>query len=325
MSLKDQMKAMELGVLAPNKPSTAAINKAPDQLGANPKGHTSMTAPGELAKFSKEFQALESEVESLRTQQGLPATIALSQLHRSPYQTRRLDEIRVAELMENLRHNPLTTPISARLIKPGYYEIVAGHHRVEAFFRLGRTEMPVSVVTLTDSEARRLVFYDNLLAPSITDYEKFKGFNEIKKSEGLTNEDLAIQSGISESLVGMIMSFSRLPEQVFPILDQFPSSVGSALVSKLCTLPESVSDRIVEAVTRISDGRLTQANAIEWIKGAETKVKTPWITVKSGRLKFAEVARRDRQVTIRFANQEDAEAIQADLMDILKLRASSQK
>lgn len=280
------------------------------------------TATGALAHFSKDHDALKVEVDRLKKTQGLPATIPLSELHRSPFQTRPINENTVAELEANLSANPLSTPVTVRLISPGYYELIAGHHRVEAFKNLGRTEILASVLSLTDDEAERLVFYDNLLAPQYSDFEKYLGFLRLKSSRGLTIDQLAIESGLSKTLITYVMAFDRLPEEVLTVIKKYPAVVGANMAAKLAALPTHLASRIAEAIELISTSQLTQTKAMAWILDQKKPIKPKPTLITSGRLKYADVYRRESQLTIKFTSAEDAIETEKALIAFIKERAA---
>lgn len=317
MSIKKHMQQFTAGILNPDE-------GPPETKSPAPPSRTGMTAPGALAHFSKDFNDMEREVARLKQSQGLPATISRDLLDPSPYQTRKIDENKVAELVANLTANPLSTPITVRRVGERY-QIIAGHHRDAAYGVMGRKEIAGSVIDVTDAEAQRLVFYDNLLAPQLTDFEKFAGFAALRSARGMTMEQLATEAGISKTLVSYLMSFDRLAPEVFAAVEKHPTVIGATLAAKLATLPTQLNERTAQAIELLANGQLLSSNAIAWIEQKEKPVKPESTTIKSGRYNYADVVRRDKQVTIRFADSEDADAIEQALIDLLKAKASSQK
>lgn len=326
MSVKSHLSKMTEGILndipsAPVAPTESERRVLPS-IGKKSSG---LTAPGALAHFSRDFQEMESEMTRIKSTQGMPATLLLTQIKKSPYQTRKIDEAKIAELVDNFRFNPLSTPISVRKLEDGQYELIAGHHRLEAYSRLGRNDIPCSVISLTNEEAEKVVFYDNLMAPQLTDYEKYAGFSLIKKSQSATDEQLAAQSGLSRTLITYLMSFERLPQTAIALIDRHPSCIGANLAAKLAALPASLHEKITEGIQLLIDGRLSQTNLIDWIESKAKPAKPEVTTIKAGRLKFADIVQRANQVTIRFSDPEEAQAIQEELVALLKSRASSQR
>lgn len=315
MSIQSRMSKLTDGIMdSGNKPASSEL----------PPPRKVTTAPAALAHFSADFNHLKVEVDRLKSTQGLPATIPLTQLHYRPNQTRRIDEKKVAELVANLMANPLLTPVTARKRSDEQYEVIGGRHRIEAYRRLGRAEIQVSVVDLSDDEADRLVFYDNLLAPQLTDFEKYQGFSQLKKARNISNDQLAMESGISKTLVTYLMSFDRLPEPVLNAIASQPSTVGANIALKLAMLPASMTDRTVQAIGLIADERLTQANAVAWIEQKDKPTKPEATTIKSGRQRFADVVRRENQISIKFAAAEDAVELEQEILEFLREKSKRQ-
>lgn len=309
MSLKSHFANLTAGIDLDTKPA-----KSPGPA----TGPT--TAPGQLAEFSSEFQKLEERNRDLLAQRGDPIEIALDVVDDSPYQTRKLDPAKLAELVEQLRNNRLVTPIVVRR-RGDRFEIVAGHHRAEAFRVLGRATIPAIVAKLSDDEAERAVFYDNLFAPQLADFERFRGFQRRKQSRGMTDAELADEAGVSRALVTSLMAFERLPEAVQSVLDSAPRAVGSTLAVKLAALPPTQAERITEAVRMVAAGELSQSSALSWIRATPAPAAAKPVTIRRGKAKYADLVRRQGKLTVVFASESDAVAFEHDLKTILTERA----
>ena len=320
MSIRSHLSKLTEGIL--DSPDAVQNDRAPNT--SDKKSSPSLTAPGALAHFSKDYREMETEVSKLKAAQGYPAIIAIKDLVTSPFQTRNMDESRIQELLANLTANPLSTPVTVRSIgelSAQRYELVAGHHRVEAFKRLGRSEITASVITLSDAQAQSLVFYDNLLSPQLLDFEKYLGFASLKQSRGLTLEDMAAESGLSKSLVGLIMSFSKLAPEVLSAIKKHPATVSASLAQKLCSLKPDLQSRIITAVEMIAEGKLMQATAVRWIEQIPVPPKAQSTPIKAGRYKYAEISHRPGQVTIKFSDPDESNAAQEELIALLQQRA----
>ncbi len=292
------------------------------QPGARP-----MAAPSQLMHFSADFQRNAQELEELKKSQAKGFTVGLNQLRRSPFQLRQLDSARVQALTENLRSNPLTTPVVVRATKEeGVFELVAGHHRVEAFRLLDRTEIQAVLQELTDDEAERLVFYDNLLAPSLSDYEKYLGFAQRRKSKGLSQEALAAEAGIDQSQVSALFSFEKLPQQAQALIAESPRLASARLFRSLAPLSSTHEERVVEAVRRVLSEQLAVTAAVDFVKAASrvapTAPKVEKTVVRRGKKVFVEVRRRGGQVTLNFADEADASSTIEALESLLRERAN---
>lgn len=235
---------------------------------------------------------------------GKPFLVPLSLINDSPYQTSPVNEDKIADLVENLGKNPLSSPVVLRRGHQGRLELIAGRHRIEAYRRLGRQEIEATLRDLSDDDAEKLVFYDNLFAPSMTDFQKYLGFSQRKARLGLTQEQLAEESGVSRTVVSKLLSFDGLPESVLAALKENPQAIGANAAADFVALAKMSPDLAVQAIYAIALGEMTQKAALAWLKaGGATKTETakPVATkalIKSGRQKYAELVQRENRLVI---------------------------
>jgi ParB family transcriptional regulator, chromosome partitioning protein len=288
-----------------------------------------LTAPTGLMRESEEIREAHRRVDGYQKRAGEPRQIKLASILPSQYQTRPLSPERVKELVENLSHNPLVTPIAVRRIAgKDEFELIAGHHRTEAFKALGRDEIDATIIELTDDEAERSVFYDNLLAPQLTDYEKYLGFASRRKSRELTHEQLADEAGISRTLVTQLLSYEGFSTAIHALLLQYPDAVRSKLAAELVRIAKEDESNVQEAIQLLATGKLKQTDAVKWIEAQKTPSPSPKpesqaVTIKSGKARFAEILRRQTRVTISFTTEAEAIASTEALTKLLKERAST--
>ncbi len=256
---------------------------------------------------------------------GKPFLVPLSLISDSPYQTSPISEDKVSELVDNLSRNPLSSPVVLRRGRQGRLELIAGRHRIEAYKRLGRQEIEATLRDLTDDDAEKLVFYDNLFAPSMTDFQKYLGFSQRKARLGLTQEQLAQESGVSRVVVTKLLSFDGLPESVFAALKENPRTIGANAAAEFVALARKSPDLAIQAIYAIALGDMTQKAAIAWLKAggaAKTEAPRPAATkalIKSGRTKYAALVQRENRLVITL-NTQDADLYQ-ELGAWLKSRA----
>ncbi|NML18792.1 ParB/RepB/Spo0J family partition protein [Azohydromonas caseinilytica] len=291
--------------------------------------------------------ALLREVEE-HVERGTPLQLRLDQIDEGPYHVGALDPVRVAALAENLRHNPQSSPVVVRRKRDGRYELVAGRHRKAAFAQLQREEIAASVVNLSDDEAERLVFFDNLLAPALSDYEKYLGFAQRQNSKDCSYADLAKESGWSKSQVARFFSFSRLPAEAIELLKTRPAAVGANCAEKLVAFAKEHPETVTEAVRAMVEERLTQDEAVRQVAQAaqETVVSSaaeaaapvagrgaaaPAAVVGTQKLRvmhqdrvFAMVSVKGSRVAIKLSDESEAEGAVNAIMNYLRLRTESQ-
>lgn len=287
-----------------------------------PRPHSRpMPAPTQLMHMAIGYQETKAELETLKREAGKALRIRMDLCDEGPHHTSPLDPQRVKNLKANLAENEQSTPALVRATAPEgnvRYEIIAGRHRKAALLELGNDEWDVVIKELDDDAAERLTFYDNLLAPKLSDYAKYLGFARRKASRGFTDEKLAEESGLSRAQVTKLLSFGRLPEAAQVAVSHKPSAVGANLVETLSALPAKHDVRVTEAIKMVIDGRLAAAKAVTWVQDGKPALEPAIKTViRQGKATFATMLWRPGQVTIRFKDPADADAVQKEIEEML--------
>lgn len=251
------------------------------------------------------------KINSTSTATGKPFLVPLALIHESPYQSYPINQQKVAELVENLKNNPLSSPIVLRRRNDGELEIIAGRHRLEAYKLLNRTEIESTLRNLDDDQAERLVFFDNLLGPDLTDFQKYLGFAQRKRSKKLTQEQLAAEAGVHQGTVSRLMSFDGLSDFVLQELTAHPASIGTKYAAEFVQLSKLNDDIAIQAIRLIAEGKMTQKSALEWMKAGGKQKSSPEketidSVIKSGRHNYAKMALRSNRITITFSDEDKA-------------------
>lgn len=321
MSIKDDMAALSAGL---SMPPTVATKRAA----------TAMTAPAALMAMNGGFRELQSENAKLKESQGRALRVRMDLCDDGPYHTTAVDADRVAALKANLAENPQSTPASVRAKPDGRYEIIAGRHRKHSLLELGHEEWDIVVRDLDDDAAERLTFYDNLLAPSLSDYARFRGFEARTKRHGLTLVQLAKESGLALGRIHGLMSFAKLPPAALQTVEANQSAFGFNLVAKLARLADSHEAGVVQAVALVAAGSLSQeaapAKVLELGEGVTAQAR-PLKATAPRNLKrvsvswegrdYATVDMKAKVLTIRLADRAEAEAVQKAVVKALQDRA----
>lgn len=293
------------------------------------RGSGSIGAPTQLAQFSAGYQDLERKVEKMEAEKGSSIRVPIAlcddgDLHATP-----VDPVRVANLRPNLAANGQSSPAVCRPGADGRFEIVAGRHRKHALLANGETEWDIVVRQLDDDTVERLSFYDNLFAPNITDYAKFRGFEARRRRHSLTIDQLAKESGKAKGTVSGILSFGKLPEDALTIIESNQDSFGFHLVSKLAQLVPTHADQVTEVISMVAAGRVKQTDAPNKVlelarRGASADVgRAPTaarrrFTVSRDGREFATVDITPKSMTIKVANKAEAEAIHKAVLAALE-------
>ncbi|MCC7005692.1 MAG: ParB/RepB/Spo0J family partition protein [Ottowia sp.] len=265
------------------------------------------------------IQELEKELEKLKGTQGKPLVLPINKLLPSELQTRKIDVTRISELAEHLAHNKLTTPV---IVRPDpknkeCFEIIAGHHRVEAFKKLGRSEIDAIISPMDDDEAAKRIFFDNLMAPDLPDFEKYKGFAAIRKRTGQSYDALAKDAGISKSLVGHYFAFERLPNPAKEFLSKYPKTIGANTAQKIASLKTS-DELILIALQKISIGELDQKKISTFLKVSKKEITHSDDDIQIGEDGFCTVKTRTGKIILSFKNPSEAKIWQERIVSFIK-------
>lgn len=279
--------------------------------------------PIQTAEVAFENKKLRAEIEHLTKTAGEPYEIALDLIDASPFQVRQLDKAQVLELAANLRENPLATPIVVRRVGDRF-ELVSGHHRLEAFRLLRREKIPAIAVNMDDEATERAVVFDNLIAPQLPDYERYLGLARLRDRHKWTYTEIAERTGLSAAVISHLFVLERLPSKTLERISAHPEAIGTWLLKNLAPYIEKNPDGVDTAVQAVIEGRLTDKEAISKLKGrraAEAPAVVRASPIRQGRAKYADLTRRRDQVVIAFTSEEEAAEVFSLVEELLRKRA----
>jgi ParB family chromosome partitioning protein len=322
MSIYDKLGAKTAGIKA------RTIEKSADKA---PK-----TAPGMFLNATQRIDAAEARVEELEAklkeaEAAGTREIPLDQLHEVGGRRRRLTAQQYNELRENLRNNPLVTPITVRKRPAGGFEIVSGNNRVSIFRELGHTQIPAALLDSDEEQAEINAFYANLLQPDLPDFEKYLGFKKIvEKHADLTHAQIAAEAGVSRSFVTQLMAFDDLPNDALAILSDRPEVLGANAAQDLAALAKrGRAGQVVLAIAKLAAGEIDQGRAVKEAATDSTPkaslVRSEPIRIKSGKVTYCAIQRADKVLRIQFQSAEEAEAVQQAIREVLERRAQELK
>lgn len=231
-------------------------------------------------------ETIQAEVaESVLAELVPPSTVdlAIEFLYRSPFQVRTMgskDEI--AKLAESIHTSGMISPIVVRAVsapspelavKKGpaslvaekdltvkSFEIITGHHRVQAAIKLGWTQIPAVIKHMTDAQAAIALTADNAIKKDLTDWDRYQSILMLEQSGACrTGREIAATLGVSASQITNLRSFGELPGAALDIVRANPSVCAYKLAYKLHTkkLNDSEPALVSEALQRLAD-RLTK-------------------------------------------------------------------
>lgn len=310
------------------------VTRAPDNKAVS----RPVTSPGATAFMQSTIAELEERAryaelqvaELMQRLKAQPVDIAVDGLIEIPGRRRHMAPDEFLQLTENLRHNPLVHAIAVFLREDGQYEIVSGHHRVDAFKLLGRKLIPAICVNIEIALADRTAFFANLFQSSLTDYEKFAGFRQERERSKLPQKELARISGISESALSMLFTFEKLPQEALRLINTNPACIGMSCAAELSKLARAGRDgQVTEVIELLVDGKITQTEAVRRASRSAQTPRLRWsekpTKIRAGRLEFCEYSIRGNSLRIDFRSEDLRMEAEAAITDVLQKVAEKMK
>ena len=133
----------------------------------------------------------------------------------------------LAELTDSIKQNGILQPLLVRK-KGAAYEIVAGERRYQAARAAGLKEVPVVIRDISDDDVFKLALIENLQRSDLTPLEEARGYRQLIKEKGLTQEELAKALSKSRSAITNTMRLLDLPKEVQSYVEDGSLTAGHA-------------------------------------------------------------------------------------------------
>ena len=235
----------------------------------------------------------------------------------SPFQVRAVaDSDYIEMLMSSIVQSGVISPIVVRPLDSSIYEVIAGHHRLEACRRLGQTAVPVVVRQMSDAEAACALASDNFVRKELSDFERYK-YVKLLKDHGFcnTNSEIAQVLGVSRQLVGFLFAFAHYPPGAKAIIEINPTILGATQANELKDLAKEEPDVFTEAISLLAGGKLRQNQIRHWV---ESKLKTPSVRMRQRR--EIKISRPGLRSSIKLTYTDTEAKIQVDGLNVEKLQ-----
>ena len=242
--------------------------------------------------------------------------VNLSELRSNPYQPRRVfDEDKLKELAESIKEFGVLEPIIITKSVKGY-EIVAGERRVKASRYAGLETIPAIIKEFSDEEMMQIALLENIQREDLSAIEEAQAYDNLVKSLGISQEELASRIGKSRSHVTNMIGLLKLPEEVKKdILDGVISMGHARVLSKL-----EDKDEILALDKKIKDNNMSVRALEELVSSGDFKKVNPTKkVVKSNEFNYVEEALTDKignrvriqnkKIVIPFNSEKDLERI----------------
>lgn len=203
--------------------------------------------------------------------------IPLANIQPDPNQPRR--QLRkIDELAASIQERGLLQPIIVSPLDELNYQIVMGERRYTACKQLGMEKVSAIVMTIGERDRLTAQIVENLQRDDLDPFDEARGYQTLKESLGLKDEEIAIRVSKSRSYITKILGILRIPESVREYCEK--------------ELPEgrSLNQDLLERIARQKTDDKMRTVFDEWAGGVTYAQR-----VKSGRVKAAGSSRKSEK------------------------------
>jgi len=137
-------------------------------------------------------------------------SIPIHSIFPNPAQPRKFfDSVSLEELTESIEEFGILQPISVRKIRGGY-ELVAGERRFRAAENAGLDSVPAIVLNVDEKKSALLALLENLQRDDLSFFEIAESYQNLIKTQGMTQEQIAKKLGKSQSNIANKLRLLRL-------------------------------------------------------------------------------------------------------------------
>lgn len=187
-----------------------------------------MPSPKKKPALGRGLGSLMGEAQSETGFASADTEMDIEKIVPNPNQPRtHFNESQLEELSESIRENGVLQPLLVRK-KGSSYEIIAGERRYQASKIAGLKKLPVIVKDVDDQKMLELALIENLQRSDLNPIEEARGYKQLIKSSGMTQEALSKAVSKSRSAITNSLRLLDLPEQVQDLLFDGKLTAGHA-------------------------------------------------------------------------------------------------
>ena len=187
--------------------------------------------PGGPRVLDREPGVIDPQASSARKPGEEILQLKLDQVAANPFQTRsRVAPGYLSELAESIRTHGVLQPITVRPGKDGKYLLIAGECRWKASALAQKETIPAILRVVSDQQALELTIIENLQREDLNCFDQALAFDRLSREFQLTQEEIALRTGVSRGTVSNHLRLVRLPPQMQQRLREGSLVFGQAKV-----------------------------------------------------------------------------------------------
>lgn len=137
--------------------------------------------------------------------------VPVSKISPNPEQPRHeFDNESLKSLAQSIKHNGILQPLTVRKLDKDNYELVAGERRLRASILAGYNDVPCIIVNLDTKQSAVMSLLENLQRENLNFFDEAAGIARLIESCGLTQEEVAVKLGKSQSTVANKLRILRI-------------------------------------------------------------------------------------------------------------------
>lgn len=140
------------------------------------------------------------------------------------------DDDHVVELSMSIVKHGLLEPIVVRRIDEGGFQLLAGFHRLAAFYRLQRSEIPAHIIDDRETPIKAIALIENIVRRDLSLKEEVEAVTHLNTDESLSASQICDLLGKSRQWVDRRLMIPNLPPDVSEQLMDGRISIGHAEV-----------------------------------------------------------------------------------------------
>jgi len=182
--------------------------------------------------------------------------IPIDSIRMNPYQPRQsVDKEALEELCESIRQYGLLQPIVVRQINGRDFELVAGERRLRACRMAKMETVPAVVVRAGGTDSAVMALIENIQRENLNYIEEAEAYNSLLSDHGMTQEELALRLGKSQSTIANKVRILKLSPMIRQILKE--NNLTERHARAILRIPDEknrlrVLDRIVKKGLNVS-------------------------------------------------------------------------
>jgi len=173
----------------------------------------------------------------------------------------KFNEDSINELAESIKEHGVIQPIVVRAMGDKY-EIIAGERRYKASLLAGKKSIPAIVTDLNDKDSAEVALIENVQRKDLTPIEEAISYKKILDMGYLTQEELAVKLGKTQSTVANKLRLLNLAEEVQEAV--LEEKISERHARSLLRLQDQ--SKQVEMLNKIIENRLTVRKTDEEIQ-----------------------------------------------------------